>query len=82
MGSEFRSLKDLWGPSHSHGKRRSHHELYRYHKDLAEKHKHLGFKGLARRVSHEYLLKGYSKARAEKIGKETAAKVYRERGRR
>lgn len=42
-------------------------------------HMHLGFESLEQRVEKEYLKKGYSKARAEKAGKGTAAKVHREK---
>ena len=37
------------------------------------------FKSLARRVEREYLKKGYSKKRAERIGRATAGKVYWEK---
>jgi hypothetical protein len=40
--------------------------------------KHLGFKGLSHKVAREYEAKGYPKSKAEMIGRETAAKVYRE----
>lgn len=42
--------------------------------------KHLGFKKLAGKVTREYERKGVSKKKARLWGRETAAKVAREKG--
>lgn len=42
--------------------------------------KHIGFDALARRVAREYEGKGFSRKTARKWGRETAAKVFREKG--
>ena len=41
--------------------------------------KHIGFKGLERRIDREYRKKGISKKKAEYIAKATAGKVAREK---
>jgi hypothetical protein len=43
--------------------------------------RHIGFRGLDTKVTREYEKKGYSKAKAELYGRETAAKVYHEQQR-
>ena len=40
--------------------------------------KHIGFEKLSERVAREYERKGYSRKRAELIGRETAGKVEHE----
>lgn len=45
------------------------------------KRRKLGFNRLANRITQEYEAKGYSKGRARKIGRATAGKIAREKGR-
>lgn len=44
--------------------------------------RHIGFNGLAARVTREYEKRGYSRQQATRIGRATAGKVAREKGKR
>lgn len=46
---------------------------------IKRKSKHIGFDTLAKRIEREYEKKGITRKNAKKFGKETAAKVYREK---
>ena len=67
----------IWIPEHEDHARESRYHVAA-HKIRRQAIKYAGgFNALARRIAEEYRKKGYSRKRAEEIGKDTAADVYR-----